>query len=203
LKAGKNIIDNWIKKDLRLEILYRIISWSLFTIATYVFSSYKSDFSVLNYYISYTPTPLSIVNAFLPLMIMLTAMSVMFKDMDIKQGGIWSQERWLGMFGAIFCKVSSEVMLWIIGISYSLILITLITVVRVISYEGFPIGGELNKIYLFVFIFIIIFSFGSYLYIIIRREKGSILSNFSEVRSIPIFCTLVTLISIGMFYIGF
>lgn len=203
MKAGKNIIDNWVKKDLRLEILYRIISWSLFTIATYVFSSYKTDFSVINYYKSYTPTPLSIVTAFLPLMIVLTAISIMFKDMDLKQGGIWSQEHWLGMFGAFFCKVSSEIMLWITGISYGLILITLITVVRVISYEGLPKGNELNKIYLFVFLFFIIFSFGSCVYILIRHEKGSILSTSSEVRYIPIFCTLATLFAIGMFYIGF
>lgn len=203
MKAGKNIIDDWVKNDLRLEIFYRIIAWSSFTIATYVFSSFKYGFSVIDYYKNYTPTPLSIINAFLPLMIMLTAISVMFKDMDIKQGGIWSQGCWLGMFGAIFCKISSEVMLWIIGISYSLILITLITVVRVISYEGFPKGDELERIYFFVFLFIIIFSFGSYLYILIRREKVSILQEISSVRFIPILCILATLIAIGMFYIGF
>ena len=203
MKAGKNIIDNWVKKDLRLEVFYRTISWSLFTIATYVFSSYKSDFSVLNYYKSYTPTPLSILNAFLPLIIMLTAISIMFKDMDIKQGGIWSQEQWLGMFGAFFCKVSSEIMLWITGISYGLILITLITVVRVISYEGLPKGNELIKIYFFVSLFVIIFLLGSCAYILIRHEKGLILSTLSEVRFIPILCTLATLIAIGIFYIGF
>ncbi|NIE70340.1 hypothetical protein [Pantoea sp. Acro-807] len=204
MKVESNVIDQFIKRDLRIEIAYRMIPWSIITITSYVLLSSRTDFSLMNYYKSSIENALGIINFALPIGVIMLFVASVFKDMEVRVGNVWGQHHTLGKSGAIVRKLCSEILLWGCGVSFSLILITIITASKVIYKEGVSDTHPIVSLSVFITLMLMVFVFYCVFYIHCRKEGATFLQLvIREARYIPIVYILAALVCIGYVYVGF
>lgn len=204
MKVESNFIDQYIKRDLRFEIIYRSIPWTLITITSYMIMSLQADFSLMDYYKSSLNNALTIINFVLPAGILLLIAAAIFKDMEVRVGKFWKQDHAIGKFGAIVRKFSSEFLLWGCGISFGITLITIVTASKAIYKEGVKDIHSLIYLLAFTSLLIMTFAFCSVFYIQCRKEGAtSFQSIIREAKYIPIVYALTALVFVGAIYIGF
>lgn len=203
MKVESNVIDQYIKRDLRLEIAYRMIPWSIFTITTYLLLSSRSDFSLMTYYKSSIENAFGIINFALPVGVIMLFIASIFKDMEVRVGKCWGQHHSLGKSGAVLRKLCSEILLWGCGVSFSLILITAVTASKIISKEGVKETHPLLSLSVFIFLLFLVFIFYCGFYIHCRKEGATFLQSIvREAKYIPIVYLLAALFCIGYVYVG-
>lgn len=204
MKTESNVIDGFIKKDLRYEIIYRIFLWTIISVLTYLIFSSRTDFSLMGYFATNINKSMDIINAVLPPSLLLLIISALFKDMEVRSECYWSQKRLLGIFGAIIRKICSEILLWGCALSLGITLITIFTVSKVIVESGITDKAAFIKVCYLLALFLMIFAFNVIFYITCRKEGGTIFHTIiEETRYIPIVYMLAALICIGWVYIGF
>lgn len=204
LKVESNFIDQYIKRDLKCEMVYRSIPWTVITITSYMIMSSQADFSLMAYYKSSLNNALAIINFVFPTGILLLIAAAIFKDMEVRVGKFWKQEHAIGKFGAIVRKISSEFLLWGCGVSFGITLITMVTALKAIYKEGVKDIHSLIYLLAFTILLIMIFAFCSVFYIQCRKEGATYFQSIiREAKYIPIVYVLAALFSIGAIYIGF
>lgn len=204
MKVESNVIDQYIKRDLRLEIAYRMIPWSIVTITSYLLLSSRSDFLLMTYYKSSIDNSFGIINFVLPVGVIMLFVASIFKDMEVRVGSFWGQDHTLGKLGAAVRKLCSEILLWGCGVSFSLILITVVTASKIISKEGVKDIHPLVSLSAFVFLMFVVFIFYCVFYIHCRKEGATFLQLLvREAEYIPLVYLLTALVCIGYVYIGF
>lgn len=204
MKTESNIIDSFIKKDLRYEIVYRVLLWTIISVSTYLIISSRTGFSLMDYFKSNINNSSDIINVVLPPSLLLVIISALFKDMEVRCECYWSQKRLLGVFGAIIRKICSEVLLWGCALSFGIFLITAFTTSKVIAESGITDKAAFLKVCYLLVLFLMIFSFNAIFYIACRKEGGTIFQTIiEEAKYIPIIYTLAALVCIGWVYIGF
>lgn len=203
MKVESNVIDQFIKRDLRLEVAYRMIPWSIVTITSYILLSSRADFSLMKYYKSSIENALDIINFALPVGVIMLFIASIFKDMEARVGNFWGQQYTLGKLGAVVRKLCSEILLWGCGVSFSLILVTLVTASEIIHKEGVRDMHPLISLTEFIFLLLMMFVFYCAFYIHCRKEGATFLQSIiREAKYIPIIYILIALSCIGYVYVG-
>lgn len=201
MSAEKNIIDEWIKKDIKRDVAYRMMLWTVFSIIAYRFATFQEDFSPIKYWEKIFKLDVSILDALLPINLILAAASLLFKDMEAIWEKTWSQEKRLGKLGAFLRKINSDLILWLGGLLHTLLIITMIFIAHALFVDGLPDSTSIKNTLKLLTILTFMDCFNMYLFIITRKEGVSIfIELFQGKRKLFLFYIVMLIVIIACFY---
>ena len=185
--AETNLIDTFIKSNLWYEIMYRWFFLSIAIIITYSVIYHSTGFSIIDYFRSSLKNTIAILNTALPVTAFIFLIALIFKDMEFRNGGSWSQNNRTGKTGALIRKLNYDFLLWISSLSYSFLLITLMTLFNVIRKSGAGSFSDLFKVLILCIIFFLVSAAGAYLYVFSKKEGATIFGvSIKNPKTIPI-----------------
>lgn len=201
MSVENNIIDEWIKKDIKRDVAYRMMLWTVFAIIAYVFATLQEDFSPIKYWGKLFKLDMSILDILLPINLTLAGISLLFKDMEAMWERTWSQKKRLGKLGALLRKINTDLILWLGGLLHTLLIITVIFIANALANEGWPDNRTTANVLITIATLTFMDCFNMYLFILTKKEGVSI---FIEVvqgkRKLLLFYILMLIIIIACFY---
>ncbi|MCI4569491.1 hypothetical protein [Lysobacter sp. CFH 32150] len=170
MATDSNWFDDWLKRRLHRDIIFRILVWSSIASATAYFASRETGFSGIGYLANASKSLLPVLNLIGSAAIMLSLVAMMFKDAEHVGGVKWSKSSSLGRFGGIVRRLAGDLTLWVVGS-----LVALLSAVTVVLVQAVNIGAMTSRnasaIAVMYFVFGIFLIVTAILNVYVRRAK--------------------------------
>lgn len=123
MAVDKTKFDDWLKADLKRDLIFRAACWIAVALLATYFSVQVDARSINDYLSSQTNAVFRTANIVGTISILLGLLALMFKDMEELDPPTWGRETCLGWFGGMVRRLAGDMTLWTLGALVSVMLV--------------------------------------------------------------------------------
>ncbi|MFA9599511.1 hypothetical protein ACERI6_07965 [Citrobacter portucalensis] len=136
MKAEDNFVDSWLKESVKREMLFRVGAWSTFTVLVFYISFNNPSFALKNYAIPLIHNELDKLNFVWEFLLYVVLLAFFLKEIKHSKPDRWDGETFFSKMGMIVRKITCELLLWVGGLSVSLLLVLSVSLPALLISES-------------------------------------------------------------------
>ena len=128
MAAEKNIFDDYLKDKLLRDLLFRGAIVVLLSLVASYYAIYIDAVEPPKFMLRVAESVMRGLNSVGIAALLLACSALMFKDLEVCDGGNWGQQTKKGYFGCCIRRLANDLTLWILGLVLTFFISTLISV---------------------------------------------------------------------------